>query len=104
MPRLEFGVPALVRLISSAYGGRSSGGGGGGARMEGAAGGTQWGGGMLCHAEAQARIGLLMLRRGEWNGKRILPESWVAESLVPRLAGHVGGSAVACLLGRCMGA
>ncbi len=47
------------------------------------AGGTHWGGGVLIHAEDQARIGLLMLRRGEWNGKRIIPESWVAESLKP---------------------
>jgi CubicO group peptidase (beta-lactamase class C family) len=46
-------------------------------------GGTHWGGGVLIHAEDQARIGLLMLRRGEWNGRRILPESWIAESLRP---------------------
>ncbi len=38
---------------------------------------------MLIHAEDQARIGLLMLRDGEWNGRRILPESWIAESLRP---------------------
>ena len=54
-----------------------------GRAMESVSGGTHWGGGMLIHAEDQARIGILMLRRGEWNGKRILPESWVAESLVP---------------------
>jgi CubicO group peptidase (beta-lactamase class C family) len=55
----------------------------GGRMIESVAGGTHWGGGMLIHAEDQARIGLLMLRRGEWNGRRILPESWVAESLKP---------------------
>jgi CubicO group peptidase (beta-lactamase class C family) len=38
---------------------------------------------MLIHAEDQARLGLLMLRRGEWEGKRILPEHWIAESLRP---------------------
>jgi CubicO group peptidase (beta-lactamase class C family) len=54
-----------------------------GEMMESVAGGTHWGGGMLIHAEDQARIGLLMLRRGEWNGRRILPESWIAESLRP---------------------
>ena len=54
-----------------------------GQKIESVAGGTHWGGGMSIHAEDQARIGLLMSRRGEWNGKRILPESWVAKSLVP---------------------
>jgi len=38
---------------------------------------------VLIHAEDQARIGLLMLRRGEWNGRRILPESWIGETLRP---------------------
>jgi len=51
--------------------------------IESVSGGTHWGGGMLIHAEDQARIGLLMLRRGEWQGRRIVPESWVAESLTP---------------------
>jgi CubicO group peptidase (beta-lactamase class C family) len=51
--------------------------------IESVSGGTHWGGGMLIHAEDQARIGLLMLRRGEWNGRRILPESWITESLRP---------------------
>ncbi|MSP00834.1 MAG: class C beta-lactamase-related serine hydrolase [Acetobacteraceae bacterium] len=54
-----------------------------GQMIESVAGGTHWGGGMLIHAEDQARIGLLMSRRGEWAGKRILPESWIAESLMP---------------------
>ncbi len=51
--------------------------------IESVSGGTHWGGGMLIHAEDQARIGLLMLGRGEWQGKRILPESWIDESLRP---------------------
>ena len=51
--------------------------------IESVSGGTHWGGGMLIHAEDQARIGLLMLARGEWQGKRILPESWIDESLRP---------------------
>lgn len=55
----------------------------GGRMIESVSGGTHWGGGMLIHAEDQARIGLLMLHRGEWAGKRILPESWIAESLIP---------------------
>jgi CubicO group peptidase (beta-lactamase class C family) len=51
--------------------------------IESVSGGTHWGGGVLIHAEDQARIGLLMLRRGEWNGKRIIPAAWVVESLQP---------------------
>ena len=31
----------------------------------------------------QARIGLLMLRRGIWEGRRLLPEAWIAELLAP---------------------
>jgi len=51
--------------------------------VESVSGGSHWGGGVETHAEDQARIGLLMLRRGAWNGERILPESWIAESLKP---------------------
>lgn len=45
--------------------------------------GTHWGGGVEIHAEDQARIGLLMLTRGEWDGVRLLPEDWITESLKP---------------------
>jgi CubicO group peptidase (beta-lactamase class C family) len=62
-----------------------------GRQIESVSGGTHWGGGMLIHAEDQARIGLLMLNRGEWNGKRILPESWIAESVQPCALNKVYG-------------
>jgi CubicO group peptidase (beta-lactamase class C family) len=55
----------------------------GGQILHSVPGGTHWGGGVLIHAEDQARIGLLMLRRGDWGGRRILPEAWIAESLKP---------------------
>ena len=54
-----------------------------GEMIESVSGGTHWGGGMLIHAEDQARLGLLMLRRGNWNGKQVLPEGWIGESLKP---------------------
>jgi len=54
-----------------------------GRMVESVSGGSHWGGGIEIHAEDQARIGLLMARRGEWGGRRVLPEAWVAESLVP---------------------
>ncbi|HUB13801.1 MAG TPA: serine hydrolase [Acetobacteraceae bacterium] len=54
-----------------------------GRMIESVSGGSHWGGGIETHAEDQARVGLLMLQRGEWNGQRILPEAWIAESLKP---------------------
>ncbi len=55
----------------------------GGRRIESVSGGSHWGGGVAMHAEDQARIGLLMLRRGVWDGRRLLPESWIEESVRP---------------------
>jgi CubicO group peptidase (beta-lactamase class C family) len=54
-----------------------------GRMIESVSGGTHWGGGMAIHTEDQARIGQLMLQRGEWDGRRVLPDSWIAESLKP---------------------
>jgi CubicO group peptidase (beta-lactamase class C family) len=51
--------------------------------IESVSGGSHWGGGVAIHAEDQARVGLLMLRRGVWEGQRLLPESWIEESLRP---------------------
>lgn len=38
---------------------------------------------MFIHAEDQARLGLLMLRKGQWAGNVALPESWIADSVTP---------------------
>lgn len=55
-----------------------------GGRMIGSvSGGSHWGGGVQIHAEDQARIGLLVLNRGRWEGRQIVPEPWIAESLTP---------------------
>jgi CubicO group peptidase (beta-lactamase class C family) len=54
-----------------------------GRMIESVSGGSHWGGGIAIHAEDQARIGRLMLRRGAWEGHRLLPERWIEESLAP---------------------
>ena len=46
-------------------------------------GGGHWGGGVFIHAEDQARIGLLMLHRGKWDDRQVVPEEWVRQSAVP---------------------
>jgi CubicO group peptidase (beta-lactamase class C family) len=51
--------------------------------VQSVSGGGHWGGGVFIHAEDQARIGLLMLRRGLWGGQRLLPERWVGLSTAP---------------------
>ncbi|MFO1027036.1 MAG: serine hydrolase [Acetobacteraceae bacterium] len=62
-----------------------------GRMIESVSGGTHWGGGVLIHAEDQARIGLLMQRRGDWGGRQIIPEWWVKESLTPSAQNPVYG-------------
>jgi CubicO group peptidase (beta-lactamase class C family) len=46
-------------------------------------GGGHWGGGVFIHARDQARLGLLMLARGQWAGRRVVPEGWIGRSTAP---------------------
>jgi CubicO group peptidase (beta-lactamase class C family) len=55
-----------------------------GTPMPSVSGGTRWGGGLWMSTRDHARVGLLMLRQGEWNGRRILSESWLADSTRPQ--------------------
>jgi CubicO group peptidase (beta-lactamase class C family) len=55
----------------------------GGRQVQSVSGGGHWGGGVFIHAEDQARVGLMMRRGGMWSERRVLPESWVAQSVVP---------------------
>ena len=55
----------------------------GGSMVPSVSGGGHWGGGVFIHAEDQARIGLLMLRRGRWGERRLLDERWIALSTEP---------------------
>jgi CubicO group peptidase (beta-lactamase class C family) len=46
-------------------------------------GGGHWGGGMFISARDQARLGLLMLRRGLWQDRRLISDVWIDWSLTP---------------------
>lgn len=51
--------------------------------IQSVSGGSHWGGGMMLSAWDQARFGYLTLRNGNWNGKQLIPASWIAKSLTP---------------------
>jgi CubicO group peptidase (beta-lactamase class C family) len=51
--------------------------------VQSVSGGGHWGGGVFIHAEDQALIGQLMLRRGCWGERVVLPEGWIDESVTP---------------------
>lgn len=48
-----------------------------GTPMKSVSGGTRWGGGLWMCTRDHARFGYLILRGGEWDGKRIVSESWI---------------------------
>lgn len=48
--------------------------------MKSVSGGTRWGGGLWISTLDHARFGLLILRGGEWDGKRIVSEAWLREA------------------------
>jgi CubicO group peptidase (beta-lactamase class C family) len=54
-----------------------------GARWPSVPGGSHWGGGLWMSSRDHARFGRLMLRGGAGDGRRILDEAWIAETLRP---------------------
>jgi CubicO group peptidase (beta-lactamase class C family) len=54
-----------------------------GERMQSVSGGSHWGGGVFIHTKDQARIGLLLLHGGLWEGKRILSAEWTRRMRQP---------------------
>ncbi len=54
-----------------------------GKRIQSVPGGGHWGGGLFIGARDHARFGLLMARRGEWNGRQIVSRDWIERSLTP---------------------
>lgn len=51
--------------------------------IQSVSGGSHWGGGMMLSALDQARFGYLTLHNGNWNGKQLIPESWIMKSKTP---------------------
>lgn len=48
-----------------------------GKKIKSVSGGTRWGGGLWISTLDHARFGCLISRHGEWDGKRIISESWI---------------------------
>ncbi|MDR2148401.1 MAG: beta-lactamase family protein [Tannerella sp.] len=41
--------------------------------------------GLRVHTEDMAKLGLLYLQKGKWNGKQLLPESWIEEATTAKI-------------------
>ena len=54
-----------------------------GERIQSVSGGAHWGGGLWISSLDHARVGQLMLNKGWWNGREIIPEKWVDACLTP---------------------
>lgn len=51
--------------------------------MKSVSGGTRWGGGIWMSTRDHARFGYLILRRGNWNGRQLIPGSYIKEATTP---------------------
>jgi CubicO group peptidase (beta-lactamase class C family) len=58
-----------------------------GKQVPSVSGGTRWGGGMWINSWDMARFGYLWLRGGAWNGRQVVPASYVKEALTPSAHG-----------------
>ncbi|MBA4139627.1 MAG: serine hydrolase [Segetibacter sp.] len=54
--------------------------------VQSVSGGGHWGGGMFINAYDMARFGLLTLHKGNWNGKQLISQQWIQQSLTPTTA------------------
>jgi CubicO group peptidase (beta-lactamase class C family) len=54
-----------------------------GKRVQSVSGGGHWGGGVFMSSRDQARIGLMLLRRGMWGPRQILSEAWIERMREP---------------------
>jgi CubicO group peptidase (beta-lactamase class C family) len=54
-----------------------------GTRLQSVSGGAHWGGGLWISTLDLARIGQLMINKGVWDGKVVIPKKWVKMSTKP---------------------
>ncbi len=54
-----------------------------GQEVQSVSGGGHWGGGLFINSYDHARVGYLLLRNGEWNGRRLLSEDYLQQALTP---------------------
>jgi CubicO group peptidase (beta-lactamase class C family) len=55
--------------------------------VEQVSGGTRWGGGLWINSQDLARFGLLILNRGNWEGRQLVSEKWIKEATTPSAHG-----------------
>ncbi|MSV35912.1 MAG: class C beta-lactamase-related serine hydrolase [Bryobacterales bacterium] len=55
--------------------------------VESVSGGTRWGGGLWINSQDLARFGLLILNKGNWNGKQLVSEKWIKDATTPSAHG-----------------
>jgi CubicO group peptidase (beta-lactamase class C family) len=55
--------------------------------VESVSGGTRWGGGLWINSQDLARFGLLILNKGNWEGKQLISEKWIREATTPSAHG-----------------
>ena len=48
--------------------------------VESVSGGTRWGGGLWINSHDLARFGLLILNKGNWDGKQLVAEKWLKDA------------------------
>ncbi len=54
-----------------------------GKAVESVSGGTRWGGGLWINSDDLARFGLLILNKGNWEGKQLVSEQWIKDATTP---------------------
>ena len=54
-----------------------------GRKIQSVSGGAHWGGGLWINSMDHARIGQLMLNKGQWADAEIIPKEWIDQCLTP---------------------
>lgn len=55
--------------------------------VESVSGGTRWGGGLWINSQDLARFGLLILNKGNWDGKQLVSAEWIRQATTPSADG-----------------